>query len=216
MQYLFALHAGLGGSGTINLLITNLGFGEPVWTVQEGHRKPQLIAGSQPERMPFYFHPSNTSAQRIGTKTIWAWPFPEVCTVAEHLNISGNSEVKMGTAPDAWNSIMGAMVAIVPRTWWRSEAFSGALAKFSQPLVWVTDRSVIPCVVFMHISTDIYVWQNETNMHTAKKSHAVVAGVQQRKIVCMHKRYMVLALLASCSSSLSMMTNTSVAVQIRR
>mmetsp|Transcript_22714 Transcript_22714/g.46453 ORF Transcript_22714/g.46453 Transcript_22714/m.46453 type:complete len:149 (+) Transcript_22714:212-658(+) len=48
----------------------------------------------------------------------------------------------MGTAPEIWNVIMGAMVKVVPRGWWRSDAFSQGLAAFSRPMVAVTDRFV--------------------------------------------------------------------------
>ena len=34
------------------------------------------------------------------------------------------------------------MVAVVPRSWWSSERFSGGLARFSEPLVALTDSFV--------------------------------------------------------------------------
>ena len=46
----------------------------------------------------------------------------------------------MGTAPDLWNTVMGLMVSVVPRGWWKQRAFSQGLADFSEPLVRVTDR----------------------------------------------------------------------------
>ena len=70
---------------------------------------------------------------------MWSWPFPEGCTVAQQLEISGASSVGMGTAPDLWNTIMGLMVGIVPRSWWLRRAFSQGLADFSRPLVAITD-----------------------------------------------------------------------------
>lgn len=73
---------------------------------------------------------------------VWAWPFPEVCTAAEELRVSGASSVRMGTDPDIWNIILGAMAAVIPRSWWRSFAFSNALAVFSWPLVALTDQFV--------------------------------------------------------------------------
>ena len=48
----------------------------------------------------------------------------------------------MGTAPEIWNGVMGLMVDVVPREWWRSRAFSEGLARFSKPLVQVTDAFV--------------------------------------------------------------------------
>ena len=130
----------MGGSGVINLLITNLGFGEPVWTFRNGSRFPQVIGGAEPETVNFFFDEADASFDLVGPQTVWAWPFPEVCTVAETLHISGDSNVKMGTAPDIWNVVLGALVALIPRSWWRSYAFSGALANFSQPMVAFADR----------------------------------------------------------------------------
>ena len=46
----------------------------------------------------------------------------------------------MGTAPDAWNFMLGLLVAIVPRGLWRSRRFSKLLADFSRPMVKATDR----------------------------------------------------------------------------
>ena len=135
--------AGLGGSGKVNLLITNLGFGERVPVYQNGVSAPQLNAGSDLEDIDFFLDGEHDeSARRIGRRTVWAWPFPEANTVARHLAISGDSSVKMGTAPHAWNIILAAMVAALPRRWWRSHAFSGTLARFSEPLVSLTDRFV--------------------------------------------------------------------------
>lgn len=45
----------------------------------------------------------------------------------------------MGTAPDAWNGMLGLLVALVPRRLWRSRKFSKFLADFSRPLVGATD-----------------------------------------------------------------------------
>lgn len=134
--------AGLGGAGDINLYITNLGFGDPVWTLRDGERAPREVGGLDSTRVDFFLDEADTSCGRIGTQTVWAWPFPEVCTVGETLGISGRSDVRMGTAPDVWNVILGAMARVVPRAWWRSERFSRALAVFSQPMVALTDRFV--------------------------------------------------------------------------
>jgi hypothetical protein len=78
-------------------------------------------------------------AQRIGQQTIFSWPFPEAATVPKELNASGDSHAAMGTAPDAWNLMLGILVSVVPRPWWRSERFSKFMADFSQPLVKATD-----------------------------------------------------------------------------
>lgn len=136
------MHAGLGGAGTINLLITNLGFGEPVWTYRGGTRFPQYIGGLEPEAVDFFVDETDASYDRIGRRNVWAWPFPEVCTAADTLEVSNRSDVKMGTAPDVWNVILVAMAKVLPRAWWRSERFSGALAAFSEPMVALTDKFV--------------------------------------------------------------------------
>jgi hypothetical protein len=39
--------AGLGGSGDVNLYITNVGFGEPVWGWEDGQVKKRLVAGDE-------------------------------------------------------------------------------------------------------------------------------------------------------------------------
>eukprot|EP00191_Tetraselmis_sp_GSL018_P004915 CAMPEP_0177608736 /NCGR_PEP_ID=MMETSP0419_2-20121207/18640_1 /TAXON_ID=582737 /ORGANISM="Tetraselmis sp., Strain GSL018" /LENGTH=77 /DNA_ID=CAMNT_0019103465 /DNA_START=765 /DNA_END=994 /DNA_ORIENTATION=- len=40
--------AGLGGSGPINLLITNQGFGEPVPRFRRGSMQPAMVSGLEP------------------------------------------------------------------------------------------------------------------------------------------------------------------------
>eukprot|EP00797_Seminavis_robusta_P028414 Sro551_g164860.1 saccharopine dehydrogenase (215) ;mRNA; r:24321-24965 len=77
--------------------------------------------------------------QRVGRQQVFAWPFPEAATVASELQIKGSSSAAMGTAPDLWNVMLGLLVNIVPRPWWRSKAFSKFMADFSQPLVLLTD-----------------------------------------------------------------------------
>ena len=138
--------AGLGGSGDINLYITNEGFGDAVPVFRGGKLSPQLSAGSGLRKVPFFLEsdqsePSaQTSRSLVGERTVWDWPFPEGCTVAEKLQIRGDSSVGMGTAPELWNTIMGFMVEVVPRNWWKKPTFSQGLARFSKPLVTVTDR----------------------------------------------------------------------------
>jgi hypothetical protein len=126
----------------VNLFITNLGFGEPVYTLRGGRRQPQLIGGHSATNANFFIDASDVSFSRIGCRTVWAWPFPEVCTVGEEMHILGDSDVRMSTAPDLWNVILTGMVAVVPRHWWRSTTFSKAVAGVSWPMVALTDRFV--------------------------------------------------------------------------
>ena len=134
--------AGLGGSGDINLFITNEGFGDPVPVFRGGELRPQLESGGASRRVEFFLSPDSAAQALVGERTVWSWPFPEGCTVARALAISGDSSVGMGTAPEIWNGVMGLMVEVVPREWWRSRAFSEGLARFSKPLVQVTDAFV--------------------------------------------------------------------------
>lgn len=138
--------AGLGGSGDVNLYITNLGFGEPMVQHDRGERRSfAALSGSILGRVNFFLpglrdHPGNESARRrVGTKTIFAWPFPEAATVARDLRARGNSYAGMGTAPDVWNVMLGVLVRLVPRRLWREERFSKFVADFSKPLVSLTD-----------------------------------------------------------------------------
>ena len=78
--------------------------------------------------------------RRVGTKMVFAWPFPEAATTAQQLGARGNSYAAMGTAPDIWNDMLGILVRFIPRRWWRNPSFSQWLADFSQPLVWVSDQ----------------------------------------------------------------------------
>lgn len=135
--------AGLGGSGSVNLEITNLGFGEPQAQYEEGKlRLYKQLSGRLLGKVDFYLHDeeSSSSAQeRIGRQTVFAWPFPESATVARELAISGDSSAAMGTAPEFWNTMLGLLVDVVPRAWWKSAKFSKFLADFSEPLVKLTD-----------------------------------------------------------------------------
>merc|ERR1712008_129104 len=54
----------------------------------------------------------------------------------------GDSNTGMGTDPGIWNTILVALVALVPRDLWQERWFSEGLAWFSLPLVWVTDQFV--------------------------------------------------------------------------
>mmetsp|Transcript_18759 Transcript_18759/g.47351 ORF Transcript_18759/g.47351 Transcript_18759/m.47351 type:complete len:353 (+) Transcript_18759:2-1060(+) len=134
--------AGLGGSGAVNLLITNLGFGEPVPLYRDGKYAPQMIAGGGSRPVSFFIEEGDAAFNLVGEREVWPWPFPEAATVAGHLRISGNSSTGMGTAPEIWNTILVALVALVPRGLWRERWFSEGMAWFSLPLVWVTDKFV--------------------------------------------------------------------------
>ena len=131
--------AGLGGSGEINLLITNEGFGEEVPTYRGGVLAPQLNGGADGTQVEFFLSPTDASASLVGERAVWAWPFPEAATVARQRGIRGDSSVRMGTAPDLWNTVLEFFVSVVPREWWRTRAFSNGLAQFSRPLVALTD-----------------------------------------------------------------------------
>lgn len=134
--------AGLGGAGPVNLLITNLGFGEPVPVFRNGKLAPQMIAGKVARRVPFYLNEGDRACELVGERDVWPWPFPEAATVAQHLGIRGDSNTGMGTAPGIWNTILVALVALVPRQLWRERWFSEGLAWFSLPMVWATDQFV--------------------------------------------------------------------------
>jgi hypothetical protein len=147
--------AGLGGSGDINLYITNIGFGEAM--VQRDYGKEIAfhdLSGRLLGKCDFFLDQSQlekpddkipiecgneVARARIGTQTVFSWPFPEAATVARELNASGSSSAAMGTAPDVWNTMLGILVSLVPRKLWRIEKFSKFMADFSQPLVKATD-----------------------------------------------------------------------------
>ena len=139
--------AGLGGSGDVNLYITNLGFGEPMAQYENGKlRFYKELSGRLLGKVSFFLKEndaSNEAKQRIGEQTVFSWPFPEAATVARELQISGDSSAAMGTAPDFWNTMLGVLVNLVPRPLWRVETFSKLLADFSQPLVKVTDAVLL-------------------------------------------------------------------------
>ena len=145
--------AGLGGSGDVNLYITNLGFGEPMAQYENGSlRMFQALSGLLLGKVSFFLSDKEWSQKsssigfgndeakaRIGEQTVFAWPFPEAATVPNELGIRGESHAAMGTAPAIWNDMLGLLVDIVPRRLWKSKRFSQFLADFSQPLVKATD-----------------------------------------------------------------------------
>ena len=125
--------AGLGGSGAVNLDITNYGFGPPVPRMEDGQMtRTEAYAGSDFGIIEY----DGLAAE------CWAWPFPEAATTGEFLGITGSSRAGMGTAPAIWNTVLRLMVAVVPRKWWSSRRFSEGLARFSEPLVKITDAFV--------------------------------------------------------------------------
>ena len=143
--------AGLGGSGDINLYITNLGFGEPMAQYENGKlRLFKSLSGLLLGKVSFFLSDeefdkspdgfgNNDARERVGKQTVFAWPFPEAATVPAELGACGESSAAMGTAPDIWNDMLGLLVALVPRQLWRSKRFSQFLADFSEPLVKATD-----------------------------------------------------------------------------
>jgi NAD(P)-dependent dehydrogenase (short-subunit alcohol dehydrogenase family) len=147
--------AGLGGIGLVNLYITNVGFGDPIALYENGQlRLYTALSGMLLGTVDFFFpsklvpvsestkhgHGNDAVKKRVGTKQVFAWPFPEGATVPTQLKARGSSSVAMGVAPDLWNTILGLLVTIVPRKWWRSQRFSQFMADFSQPLVILTDK----------------------------------------------------------------------------
>ncbi|KAJ1460256.1 Saccharopine dehydrogenase-domain-containing protein [Pelagophyceae sp. CCMP2097] len=134
--------AGLGGSGVVNLEITNEGFGQPVNRYFNGKAVAPVDAGGGSRKVEFFLEGNEPSKALVGTRNVWNWPFPEALTVAEELKVSGKSTVGMGTAPDVWNVVMSGMTAVVPRGWWLKKPFYNGLAIFSRPLVAATDAFV--------------------------------------------------------------------------
>mmetsp|Transcript_20964 Transcript_20964/g.44860 ORF Transcript_20964/g.44860 Transcript_20964/m.44860 type:complete len:491 (+) Transcript_20964:221-1693(+) len=144
--------AGLGGSGDVNLYITNLGFGEAMAQYERGRlRLYEALSGLILGKISFFLSEEEWSNKpiigfgndearaRVGSQTVFAWPFPEAATVPAELGARGESSAAMGTAPDIWNDMLGLLVNLVPRQLWRSKRFSQFLADFSQPLVKATD-----------------------------------------------------------------------------
>jgi hypothetical protein len=138
--------AGLGGSGAINLFITNVGFGEPISLFDRGSLQFFTeLSGELLGNVDFFLENvtvgfgNEMAKERVGTKQVFAWPFPEGATVPLVLQARGSSSVAMGTAPEIWNSILGILVSVIPRSWWRNYRFSQFMADFSRPLVFLTD-----------------------------------------------------------------------------
>ncbi|GAX18465.1 hypothetical protein FisN_2Lh119 [Fistulifera solaris] len=148
--------AGLGGSGPVNLFITNVGFGDPMTQYDGGVLRFFMeLSGRLLGKVDFFLpqvpehlqKANDRVRERVGTKQVFAWPFPEAATVPTILKDATDSfrwrridsSAAMGTAPDVWNTMLGVLVQLIPRAWWRKERFSHFLADFSQPLVSATD-----------------------------------------------------------------------------
>ena len=124
--------AGLGGSGAVNLDITNYGFGPPVPRVVDGQlTQTEAYAGSDFGTIEY----DGLNAERERGSS----PSGDDGRVPQTL---GSSRAGMGTAPAIWNTVLRLMVDVVPRAWWSSKRFSEGLARFSEPLVRVTDAFV--------------------------------------------------------------------------
>ena len=133
--------AGLGGSGDVNLYITNLGFGDDMPQYEKGRLNYfKALTGKLLGQVDFFTDAESIMAKRVGSQQVFSWPFPEAATVARELKITGRSHAAMGTAPEVWNVMLGLLVDLVPRPWWRNERFSQFMADFSQPLVKATDK----------------------------------------------------------------------------
>ena len=133
--------AGLGGSGDVNLYITNLGFGDDMPQYENGRLNYfKTLTGKLLGQVDFFTDPDSIMAKRVGSQQVFSWPFPEAATVAKELEITGRSHAGMGTAPELWNLMLGLLVDLVPRPWWRNESFSQFMADFSQPMVKATDK----------------------------------------------------------------------------
>ena len=133
--------AGLGGSGDVNLYITNLGFGDDMPQYENGKLNYfKAFTGKLLGQVDFFTDSESIMAKRVGSQQVFSWPFPEAATVARELQIKGRSHAAMGTAPEVWNFMLGLLVDIAPRAWWRNEQFSQFMADFSQPLVKATDK----------------------------------------------------------------------------
>ena len=70
----------------------------------------------------FFLDEAEPSAQLVGERAVWSWPFPEGALVPRQLEsgeggvgITGDSSVGMGTAPPIWNDVMGLMVKVSAR-----------------------------------------------------------------------------------------------------
>lgn len=181
--------AGLGGSGDINLYITNDGFGCPVPIYKNGEYAPSMEAGGNQRQIKFFLSEDDPSARLVGERAVWSWPFPEGALIPRQLDggIAGDTSVGMGTAPAIWNDVMGLMVDVVPREWWRRKGWSQGLASFSKPLVDFTDLFV----------GETHAMRVDVTSTCGKRVSAVQAHESFRRVVGQSCAEFTMALLAS-------------------
>lgn len=80
--------AGLGGSGAVNLLITNEGFGVEMPVFRDGKLSPEMTSGRHPRRVQFYLDETDASLRRVGDRVVWNWPFPGETNISEEFSLS--------------------------------------------------------------------------------------------------------------------------------
>ena len=62
--------AGLGGSGEVNLYITNEGFGTPVPVFSGGSLQPKLTGGAEPRKVDFFLDAAEPAAALVGERQV--------------------------------------------------------------------------------------------------------------------------------------------------
>jgi hypothetical protein len=88
--------AGLGGSGDVNLYITNLGFGDDMPQYEKGTLNYfKALTGKLLGKVEFFTDAESIMAKRVGSQQVFSWPFPEAATVARELQIKGRSHAAM-------------------------------------------------------------------------------------------------------------------------
>jgi saccharopine dehydrogenase-like NADP-dependent oxidoreductase len=88
--------AGLGGSGDVNLYITNLGFGDDMPQYEKGRLNYfKALTGKLLGKVDFFTDAESIMAKRVGSQQVFSWPFPEAATVARELQIKGRSHAAM-------------------------------------------------------------------------------------------------------------------------
>ena len=68
--------AGLGGSGEVNLYITNEGFGEPVPVYRNGEYAPQMESGANTRKVEFFLEEGEPSQKLVGERDVWSMALP--------------------------------------------------------------------------------------------------------------------------------------------
>eukprot|EP00612_Vaucheria_litorea_P000162 CAMPEP_0171451642 /NCGR_PEP_ID=MMETSP0945-20130129/67_1 /TAXON_ID=109269 /ORGANISM="Vaucheria litorea, Strain CCMP2940" /LENGTH=407 /DNA_ID=CAMNT_0011976147 /DNA_START=104 /DNA_END=1323 /DNA_ORIENTATION=+ len=126
-----AFTAGTGNAGTTILSATFLILAERVLCFKEN--------------VPLYHNPASdfkkvNFGEALGDKTVFRMNLIEARTCNEVLNIP-NIDTFFGTAPEIWNHLL-ALVAVLPRKWLRNRNLMQSFAKFSEPIVRLTDKLV--------------------------------------------------------------------------